>query len=196
MHFEKTAKAPSTEAPPTIDAHVEGDSPPERQAAVDEGARMAGWPLDRLGQRAELENERITGEEIEVTPYYWKLGVIMRLAKPCVDRGHWQHWLLAHGIAKVRAFRARTLAAAFPSREDLEGLTLGEAMMMAIKARQQKPNDVKRRARNRLKAMSAALVTIEDDLKDAGDSASLIPLIDALAQRVASLRQAVGGPGK
>jgi hypothetical protein len=197
MHVENTVGAGSIEAPRTIDPLRaidpcdDGVLAPERQV-VDDDLRMAGWPLDRLGKRAELENEQIIGVEIEVTPHYWTLGVIMRVAKPSVHRGQWGYWLKAHGIAKVRAFRARTLAAAFASREELRGLTLAEAMRIATEARPEKPKDAKRKARRRLKAMSRVLLTMQDELKDTGDCASLVPLIDAVAQNLASLRQAVG----
>jgi hypothetical protein len=159
-----------------------------------DGIPAAGWDLGRLGRRADFEGEQIAGCEIDAAPHYWIIGVVLRLAKPGVAHGQWGHWLKAHGIDASRAYRARLLAAAFASLDQLEGLTLREAMRLALAARDTAPTDVKRDACRRLRAVARSLAKIQEDVKNLEDRAPFLPLIQAVEQGLASLRSACEAP--
>jgi hypothetical protein len=159
-----------------------------------DGTPAAGWDLGRLGRRADFEGEQIAACEIDAAPHYWIIGVVLRLAKPGVAHGQWGHWLKAHGIDASRAYRARLLAAAFASLDQLEGLTLREAIKLALAARDTAPPDVKRDACRRLRAVTRSLAKIREDVKDLEDRAPFLPLIQAVEQGLASLRSACEAP--
>jgi hypothetical protein len=159
-----------------------------------DGIPAAGWDLGRLGRRADFEGEQIAGCEIDAAPHYWIIGVVLRLAKPGVAHGQWGHWLKAHGIDASRAYRARLLAAAFASLDQLDGLTLREAIKLALAARGAGPQDAKRNARRALTAMSKTLLRIQHEVETPEDRASLLPLIQAVEHALASLRSACEAP--
>ncbi len=102
------------------------------------------WPLDRLGEQARVEIEKLT-YKIDVVTHYWMLGVLMRMAKPEIKHGRWKDWLASHGIDRARAHRARRLAETFDSIEELRGLSLREAMRQADKAHRTKVKEKRAR---------------------------------------------------
>jgi hypothetical protein len=159
-----------------------------------DGVPAADWDLGRLGRRADFEGEQITACEIDAAPHYWIMGKVLPLAKCGVAHGGWGHWLRAHGIDRNRAYRARLLAAGFASLDQLEGLTLREAMKLALAARGVKPQDVKRIARRALTAMGKTLLRIQHEVKAPEDRAGLLPLIQAVEHGMASLRRAWEAP--
>jgi len=173
-----------------------GDARPGGRVSKDgfDGVPAAGWDLGRLGKRADFEGEQIAACEIEAAPHYWIIGVVLRLAKPGVAHGQWGHWLKAHGIDASRAYRARLLAAAFASLDQLDGLTLREAIKLALAARGAGPQDAKRNARRALTAMSKTLLRIQNEVETPEDRASLLPLIQAVEHALASLRSACEAP--
>ncbi len=175
----------------TASATISGSRPRGRElAGASDGLPAPGWDLVRLGRRADFEGKQITVCEIDAAPHYWVIGKVIPLAKRDVDHGQWGHWLKAHGIDRARAYRARLLAGAFASLDQLDGLTLREAMKLALAGRDVKPTDMKRLALRRLKAVSEMLRKIEGDAKSLKNRGALLPMIQVVEKSLASLRAA------
>jgi len=179
----------------TSSATISGSRPRGRElAGACDGLPAAGWDLVRLGRRADFEGKQITACEIDAAPHYWVIGKVLPLAKRHVDHGQWGHWLKAHGIDRARAYRARLLAGAFASLDQLDGLTLREALKLALASRDVSPTDEKAKIRRRLKVVNRILLAIADNVELLRDREGLSGLVERCEQALACVRLACQRP--
>jgi hypothetical protein len=126
---------------------------------------QASWDQDQLDVRAVYENSCIGDDEGRVTPHYWFLGTALNLLRRGYAKGAWEGWLAERGIDETRALRARQLASAFESPEELSGLSLRQALKLVAKRRDKNPRGLDPKFARRLRAMVKSLQTTVAELK-------------------------------
>jgi hypothetical protein len=154
--------------------------------------------LEALGQQAKLHHDRIVGRSITAARDYWLLGSVLEDARDAFRKGRtgektkgkWYQWLKKHTISRHRADRARLLAAAFSTLQDLEGLTLEDGMALARQHRSHSGQKLAKRLRRRLDDIAKSIERTADEAESLGqERADLLAKADRLAQAIVYFRR-------
>lgn len=99
------------------------------------------WGIKRLSDYAREQHAAIVKKERLLTPFYWRLGHALELARPDFNHGQWARFLKSQRIEKTRASKARAIYQAFGSAEEVARMSV-EAAYKASRAKssQQKTN--------------------------------------------------------
>lgn len=97
------------------------------------------WQPDKLKDYAKEQYRVIFGAETFVTPYYWRLGRAIELAYDTLKltRTHRKQLLRDWDIDKVRASKARAIAQAYSSPEELATIPVHEAYAQIVAKRRE-----------------------------------------------------------
>lgn len=85
------------------------------------------WTLERLGDYAKGQYSRILEGERTLSPYYWRLGQALTIARKNFAHGQWLGYLESLEIDKTRASKACAIFRAFSTPAAVETLSVEEA---------------------------------------------------------------------
>ncbi len=96
------------------------------------------WNMDALGDYAQEQQRIIHGAETFVTPYYWRLGRALTLARKSLTKVQYKQFLAERGIHKVRASKARAIARFYKAPEDVATITVHDAYEAVLEDRRKR----------------------------------------------------------
>jgi hypothetical protein len=88
-----------------------------------------------LGKYAKQEHGIILSQETYVTQHYWLLGKALEFARATLTKTQYSQFLVQWGVHKVRASKARAIAAAYPSPESVLAISVHDANDHIVKKR-------------------------------------------------------------
>jgi hypothetical protein len=157
-------------------------------------ARLPDWRLAELSAQAELHNQRIEGGEVEAAVDYWLLGRVLDQVRGSFRRGTWQPWLARRNIDLTRAKRARQLAQAFDSADELQGLPLHAVLREAKRRKQGGEDKPTSNLGKKLKSAAKKLAALAAQLEAAESRASYSSLAQNVALAAARVVRACDSP--
>lgn len=157
-----------------------------------------GWGLDRLGEFAREQHQKIVDGEKDLVQAYWRLGQVLSLARKQFGHGHWGKFLAELDIHKTRASKARAIFHSFQSLEDVAGQSVEEAYECRKSRQEQGPRAAKRKPKGKGKLLKAFLKNVPNEAKALIDEAAtmrppeasqLVTAIDAAIEKLQRLRE-------
>jgi hypothetical protein len=156
------------------------------------------WDLDKLGEFAKEQHQKIVEGEKELAPAYWRLGEALDLARKQFNHGQWGKFLADLGIHKTRASKARAIFRSFQSLEDVAGQSVEDAYECRRSRQEQAPRAAKRKPKSKGNALKAFLKHVPKEAKALIDEAvtmrppeasQLMTAIDAAIENLQRLRE-------
>lgn len=98
------------------------------------------WDIDALTNYAQEQARLIHAAETFETPYYWRIGRALTLAKKSLTKTQYRQFVQAQGFHIVRVSKARTIAGFYEAPEAVAHLTVHEAYEAALEHRRKLKN--------------------------------------------------------
>ena len=93
------------------------------------------WDIDALGNYAQEQEQLIHAAETFETPYYWRIGLALNLAKKSLTKAQYRQFVQARGFHKVKVSKARAIAGFYARPEDVVDMTVHDAYDAVVKER-------------------------------------------------------------
>lgn len=85
------------------------------------------WLPEQLMAYVQAQHQVILANECMLAVVYWRLGKALDALRKTFNHGQWEHFLKEASLHKSKVSRARAIAKAFASEEQLAGMTVREA---------------------------------------------------------------------